>query len=442
MPTPTINTLDDYEMFLGETIEAWSPEQRLALAAAMAERWLPVYDEFSKKEEWGDSPSLHHILDAVWQHLLAEPLLKASDRSRYVDQIHEITPHMDDFDAPEALAACIILSDTVECCRLGDNTRFAIQAALSGFEAVAPDWALDPDEQPHLWQKAVVRKELRKQLKLVEQIGRITLFNETIVKTLRSGLTQLGTVGEVPPKETAHETPLLSNQAAFEQYRRMIEMDNRGKAPAGDDFKPQAIIFNAMLFSEWSSRYRRRLDTIKGYYGKLADIKGIEALVALELDRDGRVTEVPNWDKEMRWMIDLIMKNPMNGLDVNSVEQPHGYGPSFRRLWVEAKQAGSSDDNAHLAVIAWARHRPEAWREADERKKKGRLVEDSLGKRLNHNVSWSSTNDPAYPWKAEVDRDNWLVGINDFPDDYLYTLYINHSPIGKFHDWPEIWVRD
>lgn len=38
MPTPRINTLDDYEMFLGETIETWLPEHRLVLAAAMAER--------------------------------------------------------------------------------------------------------------------------------------------------------------------------------------------------------------------------------------------------------------------------------------------------------------------------------------------------------------------------------------------------------------------
>ncbi|MGB8253741.1 MAG: DUF416 family protein [Anaerolineaceae bacterium] len=442
MPTPTIKTLDDYEMYLGETIEAWSSEQRLALAAAIAERWLPAYDDFSKNEEWGDSPSLHFCLDTVWRFLLGETQLTAGDRARYKGQIQEVTPHMDDFDANEALAACIILSEAVECCRMGDNTRFAIQAALSGFEAVAPDWAMDPDEQPHLWQMTVVRKELRKQLKLVEQIGGITVFNETIIKTLRSGLTQPGMACEAPPKDTAHETSLLSNQAAFDHYRRMIESDLRGKDPTGADFKPQAIIFNTMLFSEWSSRYRRRRDTINGYYGKLADTKGIAALIAWEMDRDGRITEVPNWDKELRWMIDLIMKNPMNGLDVNSAEQPHGHGPSLRSLWVEAKQTGYSDDNAHLAIIAWARHRPDAWQEADERKKKGRLVEDSLGQRLNHKVSWSGTHDTANPWKADVDGESWLVGINDFPDDYLYTLYVNNSQVGKFHDWPETWVRD
>lgn len=442
MPSPKINTLDDYEMFLGERIETWSPEQRLALAAAMAERWLPVYDDFSKREEWGDSPSLHFCLDAVWRHLLGDNQLTSGDRARYKGQINEVTPHMDDFDAYDALAACIILSDAVECCRMGNNTRFAIQTALSGFEAVSPDWELDPDEQPHLWQKAGVRKELGKQLKLVEQIGALTEFDEVTVKTLRSGLTRPGIIGEAPPKETTRETHLLSNQAAFDQYRRMIESDLRGKDPSGIDFKPEKIIFNTMLFAEWSSRYRRRRDTINGYYGKLADTRGIKALIAWESDRDGRITEIPNWDKDFRWIIDMIMKNPMNGLDVSSVEQPHAHGPSLRRLWIEAMQAGYNEENAYLAVLAWARHRPVAWQEADERKKKGRLVEDSLGQRLNQKLRWKETNDPAFPWKTEVDQDIWMVGINDFPDDYLYTLYTNQTPIGKFHDWPEIWARD
>ena len=42
MPSPALNSIDDYEHFLWATLEAWSPEQRLALAAAMAEHWLPA----------------------------------------------------------------------------------------------------------------------------------------------------------------------------------------------------------------------------------------------------------------------------------------------------------------------------------------------------------------------------------------------------------------
>jgi hypothetical protein len=313
---------------------------------------------------------------------------------------------------------------------------------MSGYEAVNPDWSLDPDEQTHLWQTGGVRKELRKQLKLVEQVGAIRAFDATVVETLRREMIKPDMVGEVLPREeTSPEANLLSNQAAFEQYRRMVEADIRGKDPDGNDFKPEAIIFNAMLFAEWSSRYRRRQQTISGEYGKLADTIGLEALVFMQRACDAQVSEVPAWDKELLWMLDLIYKNPMNGLDVNSLEQPHGYGPSLRRLWVEANRAGTSDADAPLAVVAWGRHRPDAWREADERKKKGLIVPPELGQHLHQRVIWSRTGEVTKPWKASMGEQSWSIRINDFPDDYLYTLLINGTAAGDFNDWPETWSR-
>jgi hypothetical protein len=45
MPLEALNSVDDYERFLQQTLAAWSTEQRTAFAAAMAERWLPVYED-------------------------------------------------------------------------------------------------------------------------------------------------------------------------------------------------------------------------------------------------------------------------------------------------------------------------------------------------------------------------------------------------------------
>jgi hypothetical protein len=39
-------------------------------------------------------------------------------------------------------------------------------------------------------------------------------------------------------------------------------------------------------------------------------------------------------------------------------------------------------------------------------------------------------------------RRTWRVGLNDFPDDLMYTLIVNDQIIGKFHDWPEHWNRE
>ena len=54
-------------------------------------------------------------------------------------------------------------------------------------------------------------------------------------------------------------------------------------------------------------------------------------------------------------------------LDVRRADAPHGYGPSVRRLWLEATQAGRTGDAAWQDVDAWVRHRPAAWKAEDAR---------------------------------------------------------------------------
>src|SRR5438093_9383215 len=104
----------------------------------MAERWLPVYEKFSAAEQWGDPASLRRSLHAIWTQVRGRALAPA-DRARHVKLLEDSTPHMDDFDAYEALAACVILHEALECCGTADNAPAAVRAALSGFEAAVPD---------------------------------------------------------------------------------------------------------------------------------------------------------------------------------------------------------------------------------------------------------------------------------------------------------------
>ncbi len=53
MSSSELHSLDDYQQFVTNTIKPWTREKRIALAAAMAKRWLPVYKSFSEEEEWG-----------------------------------------------------------------------------------------------------------------------------------------------------------------------------------------------------------------------------------------------------------------------------------------------------------------------------------------------------------------------------------------------------
>src|SRR5262245_21143319 len=113
MPDQELKNLDDYEIFLTERMTPWSARQRVALAAAIAERWLPVYEAFSAEEDWGDPATLRRSLEAIWAHVEGRTPL---DIARHIKQIDDITPHMDDFDAMDALTASATLADAVRAC--------------------------------------------------------------------------------------------------------------------------------------------------------------------------------------------------------------------------------------------------------------------------------------------------------------------------------------
>src|SRR5262245_39093381 len=129
MSREALKSIDDYERFLRTTLDAWSPQQRVALAAAMAQRWLPIYGPFSVAEQWGDPANLRRSLEAVWNHVGGR-MLAPADWARHVKLLEDSTPHMDDFDAYEATAACVILGEALKCCGTTDNVAPAVQAAL------------------------------------------------------------------------------------------------------------------------------------------------------------------------------------------------------------------------------------------------------------------------------------------------------------------------
>ena len=56
-------------------------------------------------------------------------------------------------------------------------------------------------------------------------------------------------------------------------------------------------------------------------------------------------------------------------------------------------------------------------------------------------VKWSRTNEPAAPWRSQVGPVIWAVRVNDFPEEHLYTLFVNDEVVGNFDDWPRQWLR-
>jgi len=442
MPNPELKSIDEYEVFLTEKMTSWSPQQRVALAAAIAEHWLPAYESFSAEEGWGDPATLRRSLDAVWSHVQGR-MLRESDAARHIAQLEDITPHMDDFDAEEALTACAVLTDAVQSCGGPQNTiPYAVRAALGVFEGLVSEWPIDPPSQARVWRKSAIRKELQAQLKLIEEIDALTKFDDETIKALRGRIAALKVKAAARPKPKGPAA--LTNQTAFEQYRRMVESDLKGQVKGQPEPTASSYLFALTYLGYWLARYSRRRQTINGSYGRLADDQGQRALITRNRARDAEEKAIPDWDTKVRDALEMCLKTnyQLNVVDAGSVETPHSYGPSLRRLWLEGRRLGQSDQDGWKHIRAWASHRPTAWEVEDRRKKKG-LAHSTpeLGDKLARELSWKSTSDPAYPWQTEVDGNSWRIRVNDFPDEPMYSLIIGSENAGDFHDWPETWRR-
>ena len=447
MSSKKLNSLGDYESFIETKIDAWSPEQRIALTAGMAERWLPIYEAFSEREEWGDPAHMRRSLDAVWNHLQGK-MLSPSDVKRYVVQVEDSMPHMDFTDDKGAIAASFMVSEALQCCRTDQNKGFAMQAVISGFEAIAPDWDMEIEEQSHLWRQIKVQREFKKQLKLVKEIEAITQFDTAIIQTLRKKLGHKEYLGEaMPVAETTIGPTNISNQTAFEIYRQWIEGDlihNARDWWEEEGNAPDSYLGAIMLFTDWSSRYRRRGNMINPGYAssQLADVTAQQALTARYRARDSAEKGVPDWGAELQQLVETALQYTPD-VDITAFDQPHGYGPSMRALWLAAQRQGQPQTEIWRSIVAWARHRPEAWQLEDQRKKKGLAhTTPELGALLARELSWNTSNDLERPWTTEVKGEHWQIHLNDFPDDFMYSLLIDGKEVGGFHDWPETWKRD
>ena len=537
MSNQQFNSLDDFQQFVSSTIAPWSREKRIALAAAMAERWLPVYESFSEEEGWGNPPAFQRAVQSVWDCVVGHKL-SAKDHKRHKERIDENTPHLDDFDAEEVIATSAMIDYALDCCMSADNTADAVMAMVSGFEGVAPGiytsadnlpeeiWQspqlqdqlknelrqlmdsappidqheldtlrqqfmslpavtsdgvgpLPPDvwespevqeqmenmlklqsvmgemmptAQQHIaaarqelgpeaerereqaafdvWHLPQVQAELEKQLKLLKMIGNVTGIDRQQIDALREKLASPELAGSLSPRPEPSRGP--TNEAIFEQYRREMNVAIKNAWQWENDMQALGDNSGAVIslyLGEWMSRYVRRKEAIE--LTQTLDVHAYHALIERSLAHDEAVQGDPEWDQETRFWIDMIYENrQFNGLEVDSPEKPHAYGPSLRRLWLERKRTGDSDQDLWNSILQWGRHLPAAFEAAPE-----------LGERLSRKLTFSTTSDVDHPWATEVDGEQWRVRLNDFPDDFMYTLLIDDVVIGSFNNWPESWAR-
>ncbi|MDH3605247.1 MAG: hypothetical protein OEU26_37115 [Candidatus Tectomicrobia bacterium] len=54
---------------------------------------------------------------------------------------------------------------------------------------------------------------------------------------------------------------------------------------------------------------------------------------------------------------------------------------------------------------------------------------------------WKPSSSSIYPYIGNLGGVQCLIRLNDFPDDYLYTLIVDDREIASFDDWPQHWIR-
>jgi len=212
----------------------------------------------------------------------------------------------------------------------------------------------------------------------------------------------------------------------------------------------------AFALALWFFRYLRRREAIFGGAGEwLADEVARDILTARNRAQDREATTLPDWgsavqDLARRW---IAGAHQVKRIDVKNLEEPHGYGPSLRRLWAEARSLGH-DPWEHIR--SWAVHMPESFQgynpeEFHERWKsnarKAFREEQSpkenkrVARVLARTIEWQSTGDSGIPWTAESQGHRYRVRLNDFPDEWMYSLFVDGKELGDFHDWPDTWRR-
>jgi hypothetical protein len=55
-------------------------------------------------------------------------------------------------------------------------------------------------------------------------------------------------------------------------------------------------------------------------------------------------------------------------------------------------------------------------------------------------IDWVQTEDAVERWRSRVGRDTWVVRVNDFPEEHMYTLLINGRASESFDEWPADWT--
>jgi hypothetical protein len=60
---------------------------------------------------------------------------------------------------------------------------------------------------------------------------------------------------------------------------------------------------------------------------------------------------------------------------------------------------------------------------------------------FKQNLLWLKTENVDFPYETSINKQLWKIRLNDFPEEPLYTLFIEGYPVFDFDEWPDNWQR-
>jgi hypothetical protein len=264
---------------------------------------------------------------------------------------------------------------------------------------------------------------------------------------------------------------LQSNRQAYLDSRYMVEQ-YVNDPPV--DFAREPKWWQERVVTTFASRYNLRRGWMSPDGTRVADPLGHKAVAARNLaltpaspPPDFREILDPSivMDPHLRDLA-LAAGVPTERLEYAGTDgtirkhgPPNPFCPGFYYLWAEAEQQGNDSKGCFRFIADWTWHRPACWdRDDDHRegptrppktenfphlwyKEAGVWIDPILDSYFERPVVWLDSGDLNLPWVAVVGGATWAVRINDFPDEYMYTLLVNGQFTGDFLEWPEAWLR-
>lgn len=196
-----MSEISKLERNLNRSFNILASNKKNIFLACCNERFVEIYNEFTKKDKWGNFSELKNSLDLIWKTALKNQL---SDNDISILKFHkskivEITPHSDDFISLESVLAqrvCMITYTTLEML-LGQDIKRAyeivqplkiIQVALCVKYTGHIDLYDTPEAE--IFEKKVLLdnrfiKELDLQKKDLAQLKLIRTFDEELLYSFR-----------------------------------------------------------------------------------------------------------------------------------------------------------------------------------------------------------------------------------------------------------------